>query len=736
MVPALLALATAIVFGPFLLPGNSQMLSKGTEDLATQYAWWRKFGFGELAKGHLALWDNHLFCGMPFFGNFQPALLYPLNWGFMFLPLIFAVNSFIAVHTFLMGYFTYLWVWRRGSQVPSALLAAFMGMFGAAFFLRIIPGHLINIGSMPWIPFLLLCVDSYRLQGKARWVLGGMFAFAMLILSGQFQIYYYTAVFVGTYVLLTSPRTQEAIRFLGGFFLMASGGIALGAVQLLAAWDAARESLRGQGMPLDIVDTADITPERFWSLLMPNFFGGWKDYWGGGIYWEGVTYVSLTAFVLALFALKVSHRPQKRFFGWAALFLMLLAIGKRGPFFLLFYKYFPLFSHFRGVGKVDILITLCFAALAAMGLDEILENPSSLRALGRRLGAALWVSGILGFVFVLLSLLKSKPYLKFASHWFAMEESILVCVLVLAFLYLLSVKGRQWPILRYGFLVLALLELFIFVMENRISFDFPALALKVSRIHQVYQQDPGDYRVLANLDNYALGADGLDVWGYDTSVPARYAHFLALAQDCDPEVNFFMRFDMNRFPPVLGLLRLRYVFHDAGDGWDIQRLHLKEAPRIFAADQWEILPEAEGLKRVMRADFDPQQKVFLETDPGTSQVPGTLVSQVSLKEINSDELRIDAKVSKPAVLVLTDNYSRGWKAESYPDPSREIYKVLPADGFLRAVPLTAGEHHLRMFYRPAAYVIGKWTSIFSWLIFAAFLFWKRKMMFGMNLESR
>ncbi len=736
IVPAFLALATAVVFWPFLLPGNSQMLSKGTEDLATQYAWWRKFGFGELAKGHLALWDNHLFCGMPFFGNLQPALLYPLNWPFMFLPLLFAVNSFIALHTFLMGFFTYLWILGRGSRVPSALLAAFMAMFGAAFFLRIVPGHLINIGSMPWIPFLLLCVDSYRLWGKVRWVVGGIFAFAMLIFSGQFQIYYYTALFTGAYVLLTLPRTKEAVRFLRGFFLMGLGGLTLGAVQVLAAWDAARESLRGQGMPLDIADIADITPERLWCFLMPNFFGEWKDYWGGGIYWEGATYVSLTAFVLALFTLKVSRRPQKFFFGWAALFLVLLAIGKRGPFFILFYKYFPFFSHFRGIGKVDILITLCFAALAAMGLDEILENPQSLLVLGRGLRTALWVSGTLGLVFVFLAWFQSKLYLRFASHWVSMEVSLLVCFLLLVLLYWLSDKARQWPILRYGFLGLAFIELLVFAMENRPSFDFSVLASKVSKIHQVYQEDPGDYRVLANSDNYALGADGLDVWGYDTSVPSRYAHFLALAQDCDPKVDFFMKFDLVRFPPVLGLLRLRYVFRNAGDSWDIQRLHLKEAPRIFATNQWEILPEAESLKRVMRADFDPQQEVFLETDLGTSRATGTLVSQVSLKDINSDEILIHVKVSKPAVLVLADNYSQGWKAESYPDPSQETYRVLPADGFLRAVPLTAGEHHIRMFYRPAAFVIGKWISTTAWLAFAGFLFWKRKIIFEKNLEPR
>src|SRR5665213_651639 len=98
-----LFLGVIIVFGKFFLPGNEMVLSKGTEDLATQYAWWRKFGFEELVKGHLALWNPYLFCGMPFFGNLQAALLYPLNWIFMFFSLPIAINFFIVLHTLFVG---------------------------------------------------------------------------------------------------------------------------------------------------------------------------------------------------------------------------------------------------------------------------------------------------------------------------------------------------------------------------------------------------------------------------------------------------------------------------------------------------------------------------------------------------------------------------------------------------------------------------------------------------------
>ncbi|HTC22035.1 MAG TPA: hypothetical protein VK859_14355, partial [bacterium] len=141
----LLALATAVLFHRFLSPFTQQILSVSGEDMTGQFIWWRQFGFDELKKGHLALWDPFLFSGAPYFGGFQCALLYPPNWLFMVLPLPFALNFTIALHGFLGGWFTFLWIKGRGSRSASALLAAFMFMFGAAFFLHIVPGHLPNL---------------------------------------------------------------------------------------------------------------------------------------------------------------------------------------------------------------------------------------------------------------------------------------------------------------------------------------------------------------------------------------------------------------------------------------------------------------------------------------------------------------------------------------------------------------------------------------------------------------
>src|ERR1051326_7717097 len=87
----LFALVLAM-FGDVLFAGGTRVLSDRGADLFLQYYSWRDFGFRELAKGHLALWNPYIFGGAPYFGGMQSALLYPLNWLFLLLSLPVAIN--------------------------------------------------------------------------------------------------------------------------------------------------------------------------------------------------------------------------------------------------------------------------------------------------------------------------------------------------------------------------------------------------------------------------------------------------------------------------------------------------------------------------------------------------------------------------------------------------------------------------------------------------------------------
>src|SRR5262245_55231912 len=90
-----------VMFVDVLVAAGAWVVGADNGDLASQFLYWRSFGFSQLAQGNLALWNPHVFGGAPFFGGFQSALLYPPNWLYLVLPLAAATNLSIALNAWL-----------------------------------------------------------------------------------------------------------------------------------------------------------------------------------------------------------------------------------------------------------------------------------------------------------------------------------------------------------------------------------------------------------------------------------------------------------------------------------------------------------------------------------------------------------------------------------------------------------------------------------------------------------
>ena len=728
----LLAAAVILVFGHFLNPWGSKVISLPGEDLSGQFVWWRQFGFDQLRQGHLALWNPHLFSGAPYFAGFQSALLYPPNWLYLVFPQAFAINFGIALHTLLAGFFMYLWMDYRRFHPAACFLAALLFMFGGSYFLHVVPGHLPNLCTMAWIPLFFLALDGYARERSLGWVGLGLFALSMEVLAGHIQYFYYTLLVAGFYVLLQVPGASRKISLLAGPALMVAGACCLTAVQLLTGFDTAWEGLRGQHLSLRLIASNDLMPERLWSWLMPGFYGDWKpgSYWGGAMYWEAGLFASVTAFVLALYALGRWKDPLKTRAAWLILFLILLAMGIRTPLYGLFYHFCPFFQYFRGAGKFNILITLLVGLLAAAGLDDLMKSEKIPAGLAR------WTGGFCGLVFSLALLFHFSPpwglaslFGKFAGKIPGMVHSLAICGATLAALTGLALLGNRAKIFRYGFLALAFLELFFFARANRPEFDLTALKAKVQGVQAVYQKDPGDYRILVDPTNDALGTTGSDIWGNDPTVSFRYAQFITYSQGLDVYSESLLKPLFRTYPPMLGLTRLRYVFEDQGAGWKVTPVHLREMPRMALVGQWTLASGDGALKLLADPKFDPLKRAVVESPPGFEPAPGKIKGGLKWTDLSTDEIEIEADNSRPCLLVISDNYSRGWRVFPAAGDRQENYSVMPVNFFQRGIPLQPGSHHFRLVYLPKSFVLGKWISLVSlgfYLVFLAALGWNRK----------
>jgi hypothetical protein len=363
-------------FGDLLFTGGARVLGHPGSDMFLQYFAWREFGFRELAKGNLALWNPHIFSGAPYFGGMQGALLYPPNWLFLVLPTPVAVNWTVALHVFAIGVFMFFWMRQRRLFAAAGFFAATLVMFCGAFFPHVFAGHLPQLNAMTWSPLIFCSIDALFGTERAHWLLLGMLAVAMQVLAGFPQYVFYTAIIAGLYAALHLIRHWNW-RFAAALLSIYPGGALLAAVQLLPAIQTTRETTRGFRLPFQFASMLGLPPENFVTLVAPDFFGQMTKYWGRWYLWETSLFIGVAGLALAIYAIIWCERAAT----WRPLVIafvsFLLALGAYTPLFGFLYHWAPGFDRFRGISKFGFLASLFLCLLAATGLDRLLRQKKS-----------------------------------------------------------------------------------------------------------------------------------------------------------------------------------------------------------------------------------------------------------------------------------------------------------------------------------------------------------------------
>ena len=167
------------MFGDVLLMQGDRVISSRMGDGSQYFSRMRDFGFTELAKGNIPLWNPHIFSGTPFVGNFQSAVFYPLNLMYVFMPLPAAMNLDITLHVFLTSFFMFCWARSRRLHPLACMVAGIVLAYGAAYFLRVLAGHYTMLAALCWAPLLCLAVDKGFARPSVGWTLVGVGATTM-----------------------------------------------------------------------------------------------------------------------------------------------------------------------------------------------------------------------------------------------------------------------------------------------------------------------------------------------------------------------------------------------------------------------------------------------------------------------------------------------------------------------------------------------------------------------------
>ncbi|HEY1600749.1 MAG TPA: 6-pyruvoyl-tetrahydropterin synthase-related protein [Pirellulales bacterium] len=733
-----LLLLTLFMFGDVLFSSDT-VLSKNGLDLVQQGIPWREFGFGQLRNGNLPLWNPHVFLGVPFLGSFQSALLYPPNWLYLVWPVGLTTNWLIAGHLFLGGLFMYVWSWRRGLHPVACLVAATLLMFCGPQFLRVSAGHLPPLLAMAWVPLLFLAIDEFFTTRKQAWCLVGMGALAMQILAGHPQYCFCTVVAAGIYSCLCLIYARQRLYVTLGLSSVLLGASALAAAQLLPGLATASESIRKTGLPYVIASSFSLPPENLLTLVVPGVFGDdvHVKYWGRWNLPESSLFMGVTGLVLALYGAIYGERATRRFSLVMALVLLLISLGDNTPLFRILYDTVPGFDKFRSVARFDYLAAVFLSMLAGIGLDRLIRQP---RQEYRSAAVIIAVAVLLGIASVVVksaiagptpalwwqNLLKSivaTGQISIAPAVYADADSIrnfgrftVLSLLVAAATFLMLaglfvfLRARSWVV--YGIATLALVEVFVFARMSRET--FPLSQAFSHEVDDFLAGHPGDYRVFNTLNhNQAMMQGAYDLWGYDSLIPMRLAELMAYSQGQKPtNAVFYAHYpSFNSYHRFFELLRLRYIFQQVGDELKVHECPTA-LPRLQLVQSYRVRKQRDAILAAMNDTvFDAKTTVILEDDPDVKPDADAMPGTATVVDESTDYLVIEAHLAAPGILLITDGWSKNWRARPLPGSVQQRYRVMAADYVLRAIPLEAGDHLIRLEYRSIPFAIGKWISL-------------------------
>jgi hypothetical protein len=715
----------------------------------------RVWALSELRHGHLPLWNPYNFSGTPFFTQSQVPLLYPGEWMGLYLPANQLINQSLALHTFLAGLFVFLWARARRLGYFGALTAGALYMFCGPFFMHIYGGQVNDVRAMAWTPLMFLAVDQIlagepRLAGETRkGFLLGIFAFSMQLYASQPQSSYFSLIALLLYLAIRLPRLQHAPFKLAVCVVACAWALAIGALEMIPTVIQAGESIRsGFKTTMVFARGQSLPPENLPTLIMPGFLGDMKSvgYFGRWFIWSANLYFGIAGTTLAACGIFLSRRADRRVCIAMTAILLVLALGGYTPLYPFLYHYVPGISMFRDMSKFAIIMMTFVSLLAGMGLDALLQGH-------RRTGLAGAIAGVVGVGLLIASRwVIADGSLGTTGHWGHFLRSISIfyennsfhmadvpaaviresrcaggqmlhagLMFLLAAVILAAARRRRHAAILLA--VVGIVELSVFTRAYRYSFSVGWLA--TPGLEAEIRQKIGDDRVLVEYNpNSALMLRAPSIGGYGSFRLRRNAEFLAFTRNYDLDDSRYLLVYPSAQHTLLRLLRLKYAVPNQ---WGpIRPVYgppdVTPLPHVLLVDQVHLMAGRETiLHAMMDPKFDPWRQVILEEQPNITPLAGSdPAGTVRITSQTSDYLDITADLSRPAVLLVTDAYSKYWTVTSHRGNAQADYQVLPADYTLRAVPLAAGHHEIRLQYVAPAWKASEAVTCLALLAFLAY----------------
>jgi hypothetical protein len=733
---------------------------------------------------HVPLWNPYIMGGRPFHANDQSALFGPYTWPAYVLPFWTALGWIAVLKLWVAAFGTYLLGRSLGMRFGGALLAGVV----FALNLKLVTWLIYPaMGVWTWYPWLLLCADRLvkrpdLLSGAALAAV-----VALQFLTGHpessFHALLLTTLFFAARLWQAhrrgAPAAERLFKPLGAFVAAALGGAAVAAISLIPFSELLMQSA-------DFVDRRGQSIDK--SLPFKDAIGLFlPDYWGRptqtpfrAIMLERAVYVGALPLMLAAAALIL--RPTRARVLGALFALLCFAVVFGVPPFVEVVTRLPVFSAGHN-SRLIVFTLLALALLAGWGLDQL--SAASVAAYSRKrlvlavAGAILVLPVAIVAVASPSALAAPKGGLEVAwlfadppgrfREEFGLEvvrsSALIIWVTVAGaglLLLFLRLRGRigATPFVALA-LVLVCLDLARAGVGQNPAIDrADAVVPETGAIRYLERQRPARFVSTQEFPHGVLPHEfGLyEARGYDIPILRRYdrlwrqevvpgsrsvaAEFLDIPlelRDVTPRTLRTLRLlgvehvlgpksleseapPFNRLLPVAPLRTpgLTEVY----DGPDARVYRVDGAlPRAWVVGRQQVVDgDDAALAAITRPGFDARRVAVMESRlVGLGAGAG---GSARIERYEPERVVVRASSSGPGLLVLSDNYYPGWKAEV---DGREV-PIERVDYLMRGVPIGAGTHTVELRYEPLSWRIGWIVSLVALcgLVLAAVLGWRRR----------
>ncbi len=724
-------------------------------------------------------WTNAAFGGMP---TYQLGANYPHNY----------VKKLDRVLRFLPRPADYLFLYFLGFYILLCCMKVDFRLsvlgalaFGFSTYLIIIlgVGHNAKAHAIAYLPMILGGI-LLSFRGKYFWgfVLTAL-AMALEINANHYQMTYYFMLLVlvlGLAMFIDAIRKRTVFNFLksvGVLLLAVALGVTTNATSLMATQEYAAWSTRGvseltvnpdgspkeatTGLSRDYITEYSYGLAESLNLFVPRLFGGSNNedlgtkskayaylteqgvprtqalefasglplYWGSQPIVAGPAYVGAILIFLFILALFLVKGRSKWWLLGGVLLSLLLSWGKNfGLLTDFMIDYFPLYSKFRAVSSIQVVLELCIPILGVLGLSALMGGDRTGAEKLRALKFSFFITAGLGVVIFLIkgmfefNGLNDALYQRyFGDEVLAMikrdREAVYINDTLRSLVYVLLAATVLWLFLK-GTLKK---NLSILLLGGLICMDLVGVALRyvdeddfVSKrtMNQPFQPSMADRQIQNDTSVYRVydtgeGLNGARTSYFHKSIGGYHAAKPAVIQDLFD----FHIYKNNR--QILNMLNVKYVIQQneegqrfasvnpeaLGNAWFIELLLPVESANeeILSLDSLDLRREAV----FDRSDFPLINRFRFEVDS---------TARANLTSYRPNHLTYETSNDHSGVLVFSElYYPHGWNV--YIDGEKTSF--FRVNYGLRALRVPEGQHRIVFAFEPEVIETGSKISLAS-----------------------